>query len=827
MQPIAPPEGDHNPRGHTRDEVLRALRGLDGTRKLSFRYELLDSSNSKVADLDNVLSGSVSQNWLAEIKRTAKFTLRDDGDDGTVDYLSQRIKPWVRLHLPGRQIPEEVTPAPADPANQIRVNTFNGAHDTAVTTTNSGDHGDAFDVVDSTGVSYDNDSLHGSGCLRLDDPDSSNGVAWTGLSLGDCALRVYIKRSSAAQAGNVWWNDVLGAAYVDSVGSLTTAGLSLPGALPGDTWCRVEFTREGGTASLKVWSTDPESTGDPDDNTTGAVATGAIGQWWLEHQGAAVRFDSWALGNTAEELGPFPQEIVTPAHTGPAGFAEWPQGVFLLSTPPRSVDADDVVTRDVEGYDQLQVYADDKVADRYTAGDLHERFESTNLAVTAVSGDWFRTTEQARDGVASYRSAEITHSQTSDFAVEVPEGATTLTFYYRVSSEDGFDFFRFLIDGVQDFEASGEVGWTQTSVDVSDADTVTFRYAKDGSVSDGEDAAYIDDLVFDVPARYTDEISSLLGAVQQNVTPSTRVIPVPREWEPGTSKLEIINDLLAAINYESLSFDEHGAAVAKPYVSPQERSSEYTYADDAVSVIAPEVTQDLDLFDIPNRWVLTVSDADRDPVRAVFTNRDPASPTSTIRRGRVITEFITDTDASDRSTLLEKAVRLAFEASQVFEQVEFETALMPVHSGNDVYRLARDPLAIDAQYAEHTWEMPLEAGAAMRHTARRVVTLTASMDSSIRAGDFDVTGAVDPANMAWGAVTITPVANTPTSITVTGLALQGTGPVRAQANSHTTVPGSTVKECGVSGLSPDGLKIWTYRTNTTNTLVHYLIIRDA
>lgn len=824
MQSLSVPQGDHNPEGHTRSEVLRALQGLDGTRQLSFRYELLDSDNRKVRALDNVISGSVSQNWLAEIKRTAKFELRDDG---TINYLSQRIKPWVRLHLPGRWIAAETTPAPADPANQIRVNTFNGDHDTAITTTNSGNHGDAFDNVDSTGVVYDNDSLHGSGCMRLDDPDASNGVSWTGLGLGDCALRVYIKRSSETQAGNVWWNDVTGAAYLDSVGSLTTAGLSLPGALPGDTWCRVEFTRSGSTADLKVWSSDPESTGDPDDNTTGEVATGSISQWWLEHQGEAVRFDSWALGDTAEELGPFPQETVTPAHIDPEGFVEWPQGVFLLSTPSRSVDGDDVVTRDVEGYDQLQVYADDKVPDRYTAGQLHERFESTNLAVTAVSGDWVRTTAQARDGVASYRSAEITHGQTSDFTVEVPQGATTVTFHYRVSSEDGFDFFRFLIDGVHDFEASGEVAWTRTNADVSEASTITFRYAKDGSVSEGEDAAWIDSLIFDVPARYTDEISSLLGAVQQNLTPSDRVIPTPKEWDPGTSKLEIINDLLAAINYESLSFDEDGRAVVRPYVTPQDRAEEYVYADDEVSVMVPEATQDLDLFDIPNRWILTVSDADRDAIRAMFTNRDPASPTSTVRRGRTITEFVTETDASDRSTLVEKAIRLAFEASKVFESVEFETALMPIHSGNDAYRIRRDPLAVDAKYVEHTWEMPLEAGAAMKHSARRVVTLTASMDSSIRAGDFVVTGAVDPANMSWGAVTITPVADTPTSTTVTGLALEGTGPVRAQANSHTTVPGSTVKECGVSGLSPDGLKIWIYRTNTTDTHVHYLIMRDA
>jgi hypothetical protein len=48
---------------------------------------------------------------------------------------------------------------------------------------------------------------------------------------------------------------------------------------------------------------------------------------------------------------------------------------------------------------------------------------------------------------------------------------------------------------------------------------------------------------------------------------------------------------------------------------------------------------------------------------------------------------------------------------------------MPIHSGNDVFRLRNAPLAINAVYAEHMWEMELRAGARMRHQIRRVVTI--------------------------------------------------------------------------------------------------------
>lgn len=289
---------------------------------------------------------------------------------------------------------------------------------------------------------------------------------------------------------------------------------------------------------------------------------------------------------------PGPTMALTPPETS---YVEWPQGVFLLSTPTREADAADVVTRDVEGYDQLQVYADDLVPDRYT----------------------------------------------------VPAGVA-----------------------------------------------------------------------------YTDAVAALLGPVDKRVTPHPAVLPTAKEWEPGTSKLAIINELLDAINYESLSFDEDGVAVVVPYVPPSERPAEYTYADDAVSVMSPEVTQELDLFEIPNRWVLVVSDPDREPLRAVYTNNDPASPTSTIRRQRIITDFRDEEDAADQAALDAKVARLAFEASQVYEAIEFSTGLMPIHSGNDVYRIVYSPLAVNATYSEHTWEMTLEAGAEMKHRARRVVNVS-------------------------------------------------------------------------------------------------------
>lgn len=381
MQSLTVPTS-RNPNDHSPAEILDALRGTTGSRRWSFRYDLLDRDGALVGPLNNVLSCTITQNWLADIKRTARIRLREAGG---IDYLSDQIQPWIRLHLP-----------------------------------------------------------------------------------------------------------------------------------------------------------------------------------------------------------PY----------GPADWVEWPQGVFLLSTPKRSVNSSGLITREIEAYDLLQVYADDKVASRYT-------------------------------------------------------------------------------------------------VDASTA--------------------------------YMTVIQSLLGPMPQRPAPSipplATGLPVAKEWEPGTSKLKIINDLLGAVNHESLSFNEYGGAVIRPYVNPADRAPEFTYASDQYGLIVPDLDQELDLFTVPNRWVLVFSEPEVPPLVATYTNSNPASPTSTVRRGRTITDFRTEQEAADLATLQAKAARLAFEASQIFEAIEFETAMMPFHSGNDVYNIIYDRMVINAKYAEQSWELELRAGATMKHRARRVVSV--------------------------------------------------------------------------------------------------------
>jgi hypothetical protein len=156
-----------------------------------------------------------------------------------------------------------------------------------------------------------------------------------------------------------------------------------------------------------------------------------------------------------------------------------------------------------------------------SAGQVREDFEDADLAVTITdAGDaaWARTETEAHTGTWSLGSGAITDDQTSDAVVTVPADAVDLSVWYKVSSEQGFDFLRILVDAEEVLAVSGEVGWARLTVPVDTASTVTCRYTKDSSVSEGDDAAWVDDLQFTLagqtgdPPQRADTDGSVLAA---------------------------------------------------------------------------------------------------------------------------------------------------------------------------------------------------------------------------------------------------------------------------------------------------------------------------
>ena len=236
-------------------------------------------------------------------------------------------------------------------------------------------------------------------------------------------------------------------------------------------------------------------------------------------------------------------------------------------------------------------------------------------------------------------------------------------------------------------------------------DGFTARYVAD-------EGLYVTDVIIDIILA--------TGITQINIERSDVQLPTWFSWDPDVSKLEVVNQLLQAINYEKLYVDEYGYFTSRPYRSPTIRTSEYEYKTDAWSVISPGATALQDFFAVPNQWVGIISEPDRVPLTYTYENLNEDSPTSIPNRGRTVTKYI-DVDAADIVSLQGIVQKKAFEDSQIYTEMTFQTALMPMHSHNDIYHLQHDILGVNAKFQELKWSMTLSTGSLMSHTAREII----------------------------------------------------------------------------------------------------------
>ncbi|MDF9296113.1 phage tail protein [Geobacillus stearothermophilus] len=129
-------------------------------------------------------------------------------------------------------------------------------------------------------------------------------------------------------------------------------------------------------------------------------------------------------------------------------------------------------------------------------GTLIDDFEAAERTFNFV-GDWQRTTARKAGGSYSYTNKDIGDSQTSstEITVNLPQGGR-VEFDYLVSSESGYDYLRFYINGVEQLKDSGNnTSFKRFAKDLTPGTyTLKWQYSKDGSMSKYDDQAYIDNL---------------------------------------------------------------------------------------------------------------------------------------------------------------------------------------------------------------------------------------------------------------------------------------------------------------------------------------------
>jgi len=120
----------------------------------------------------------------------------------------------------------------------------------------------------------------------------------------------------------------------------------------------------------------------------------------------------------------------------------------------------------------------------------------------AGSAPWKVTDSTAGFGKYSAQSGKVADGQFSGLKLQATTRAGIGTFDFKVSSEEGWDWLEFYIDGNLQARWSGELDWAPHGFSVSaGVHTFEWRYSKDVARSAGADAAYIDNLLLPrVPA---------------------------------------------------------------------------------------------------------------------------------------------------------------------------------------------------------------------------------------------------------------------------------------------------------------------------------------
>ena len=183
-----------------------------------------------------------------------------------------------------------------------------------------------------------------------------------------------------------------------------------------------------------------------------------------------------------------------------------------------------------------------------------------------AAAPWFATQTTAYTGTTSMQSGAIGANATTELSLDVElVNYGVIEFARAVSSEAGFDYLRFYVDGVLKGEWSGEVAWSEESVVVfGGLHTLKWAYEKDQIVSEGADAAWVDQIVLPAnatvvgihatesrPSRWTLQPNPATSLVTCGSTPESSTVRVTdaqgrlvlqQTFSPGASRQWSVSD---------------------------------------------------------------------------------------------------------------------------------------------------------------------------------------------------------------------------------------------------------------------------------------------
>lgn len=230
---------------------------------------------------------------------------------------------------------------------------------------------------------------------------------------------------------------------------------------------------------------------------------------------------------------------------------------------------------------------------------------------------------------------------------------------------------------------------------------------------------------FAAGTNYVEAASSLLaasgiGSISATAT-SLTLAEAREDWEIGTSRLEIANELLTEIGYKGVWMDAAGIARIEPYETVSAENIRHTISDrDVTSLLLPGISRTTDIYSAPNVFVVICSNADKaDGMVAVAENSAMQSPLSIQRRGRPIVQVTRVNNIATQQELQAYADRQLTDSLVGGETITVTTGLFPGFGVGEITALQYGE--IFAICREKAWSMSLRPGGQMTHTLERQV----------------------------------------------------------------------------------------------------------
>jgi hypothetical protein len=184
-----------------------------------------------------------------------------------------------------------------------------------------------------------------------------------------------------------------------------------------------------------------------------------------------------------------------------SGSVDWQQMIYTIAEPGLHTlewrytkDWSESIGEDTGWVDRVEWSGSSQPP---SGNPLSDAMETSFSFTTGGDSDWFYQTTTFYNDLDAAQSGIISHNQESWMQTTV-SGSGNLSFYWKVSSENGYDLLEFYIDGSLQNSISGSVDWQKIEYQLSPGShELKWRYVKDWSVTERDDAGWVDALVVD------------------------------------------------------------------------------------------------------------------------------------------------------------------------------------------------------------------------------------------------------------------------------------------------------------------------------------------